>query len=531
MMAAWLLHAAFSFLPTATPQSTTIPGFIRNAPRIRRNRPATAKREASVRATELEAPHMTAYEKIAAELVSLIDKQVLRVGDRLPSVRRATRNHHVSPGTVLRAYRDLEARGVIESRPRSGYYVRRMELPRRRASASTSPPPVATPVIVGDVIVELVTAMSRPHLISLGLDILNPELLPGDNLNRTAARAARQLKPAGIIRSLTPGDPELRRLIALRYLDSGVGSAEDEIVIVNGGIEAVGLCLRALTKPGDTIAIESPNAWPQSGELAGMGLRVHEIPTDPRNGMDLNALEDAFRTRSVTACLVMPTFQNPLGFRMSDENKHLLAQLAARYEIPVIENDRVAELYFDEVRPRPVKAFDRSGYVLHCGSFATWLAPAYKIGWIAAGRYRKEVVRTKILLSLYTSPLCQAVMVRFLAQGHVERHLRLLRQTLAARCEVMIEAISRDFPAGCRMTHPAGGFVLWVELPTDVDSLELYRLALARGVSIAPGPMFSARLDYGNCLRLNFGYASVRDIRSGIRTIAQLIGRPSSRLV
>ena len=471
---------------------------------------------------------MTAYEKIAGELVGLIDKQVLRVGDRLPSVRRATRNHHVSPGTVLRAYRELEARGLIESRPRSGYYVRRMELPRRRASASTSAPPVATPVVVGDVIVELVTAMSRPHLISLGLDILNPELLPGDNLNRAAARAARKLKPAGIIRSLTPGDPELRRLIALRYLDSGFGSAEDEIVIVNGGLEAVVLCLRALTKPGDTIAIETPNAWPQIGELIGMGLRIREIPTDPRDGMDLNALEDAFRTRSVKACLVMPTFQNPLGFRMSDENKHSLAQLAARYEIPVIENDRVAELYFNDVRPRPVKAFDRTGHVLNCGSFATWLAPANKIGWIAAGKYLREVVRTKIQLSLYTSPLCQAVMVQFLAQGHVERYLRLLRQTLAARCEVMVEAISGNFPAGCRMTHPAGGFVLWVELPKDVDSLKLYRLALAKGVSIAPGPMFSAGFNYGNCLRLNFGYASVRDIRNGIRTIAQLIGRPSA---
>lgn len=471
---------------------------------------------------------MTAYEKIAGELVGLIDKQVLRVGDRLPSVRRATRNHHVSPGTVLRAYRELEARGLIESRPRSGYYVRRMELPRRRASASTSAPPVGTPVVVGDVIVELVTAMSRPHLISLGLDILNPELLPGDNLNRAAARAARKLKPAGIIRSLTPGDPELRRLIALRYLDSGFGSAEDEIVIVNGGLEAVVLCLRALTKPGDTIAIETPNAWPQIGELIGMGLRIREIPTDPRDGMDLNALEDAFRTRSVKACLVMPTFQNPLGFRMSDENKHSLAQLAARYEIPVIENDRVAELYFNDVRPRPVKAFDRTGHVLNCGSFATWLAPANKIGWIAAGKYLREVVRTKIQLSLYTSPLCQAVMVQFLAQGHVERYLRLLRQTLAARCEVMVEAISGNFPAGCRMTHPAGGFVLWVELPKDVDSLKLYRLALAKGVSIAPGPMFSAGFNYGNCLRLNFGYASVRDIRNGIRTIAQLIGRPSA---
>jgi DNA-binding transcriptional MocR family regulator len=390
---------------------------------------------------------------------------------------------------------------------------------------STSPPAVSTPVVVGDLIVELVTAMNQPHLISLGLGILNPELLPGEDLNRAAAKAARRLKPAAIVRGLTPGDPELRRLIALRYLDSGVGISEEEIVIVNGGLEAVVLGLRALTHPGDTIAIETPNAWPQLGALAGMGLKVREIPTDPEQGVDLAALEDAFRSRSIKACLVMPTYQNPLGSRMSDGNRRLLAKLVARYEIPLIENDRVAELYCNDLRPRPVKAFDGAGQVLHCGSLATWLAPAYKIGWIAAGKYRAEIAKTKILLSLYTSFACQAVMAEYLAHGPVERNLRRLRQSLTERCEATVAAVSEHFPSGCRMTHPTGGFVLWVELPRGVDSLKLYRLASAEGVSFAPGPMFSARGEYRNCLRLNFGYASPHKIRSGVRTIAQLIER------
>jgi DNA-binding transcriptional MocR family regulator len=258
-----------------------------------------------------------------------------------------------------------------------------------------------------------------------------------------------------------------------------------------------------------------------------MGLQVREIPTDPVEGMDLAALEDAFRSRSVKACLVTPTYQNPLGSRMPDENRHSLARLAARYEIPIIENDRVGELYFNDVRPRPAKAFDGTGHVLHCGSLATWLAPAYKIGWIAAGKYRREVTKTKILLSLYTAFACQAVMAEYLAHGPVERNLRRLRQSLTERCEATVAAVSEHFPTGCRMTHPTGGFVLWVELPQGVDSLKLYRLALAEGVSFAPGPMFSARGEYRNCLRLNFGYASPQKIRNGVRTIAQLIGRAS----
>jgi DNA-binding transcriptional MocR family regulator len=150
------------------------------------------------------------------------------------------------------------------------------------------------------------------------------------------------------------------------------------------------------------------------------------------------------------------------------------------------------------------------------------------IGWLAAGRYHREVAKAKILLALYTSPASQAVMAEFLAHGHVERHLRHLRQTLAVRCEVMVAAITEYFPESCRMTQPAGGFVLWVELPRGVDSLKLYRLALSKGVSLAPGPMFSARRRYMNCIRLSFGYASVQNIRDGIRTIAQLIGRAAS---
>ena len=367
--------------------------------------------------------------------------------------------------------------------------------------------------------------MCRPCLIPFGLGILNPELLPGEDLNRAAAGVVRRLKPARIIRDLTPGDPELRRLIALRYLRSGFTIADEDIVIMSGGLEAVVLCSRATTNPGNTVAIETPNAWPQLGALARMGLRAREIPTHPQEGMDLAALEDAFRSRSVKACLVMPTFQNPLGFRMSDQSKHSLAKLATRYEVPQKENDPVAELYFSAEQPRPVKAFDRSGHVLHCGSLATCFAPAYQIGWIATHRYRKEVARTKILLSLSVAPACQQVMARYLAYGAVERHLRRLRQAVAERCEAMVSAISDHFPAGCRMTHPAGGFVLWVELPKGTDSLKLYRLASAKGVSIAPGPMFSARHQYGNCMRLNFGYASVPQIRDGIRTLAELVGR------
>jgi DNA-binding transcriptional MocR family regulator len=472
---------------------------------------------------------MTGYREIAEKLGTLIDRHVLCAGDRLPSVRHAARNHRVNRSTILRAYRKLEARGLLESRPRSGYYVRKME-PRRVPEPEPATPKLRPTAIVPphEVLFELFEDIKSARFVRLGLALLDPELLPTEDLNRAAMRTIRRLKPGKMARGLAPGDPDLRRLIALRYLSSGLSVADEDIVIMSGGLEAVVLCLRALTKPGDTIAIETPNWWPQLGAISGLGLQVMEIPTDPRTGVDLAALERAFRSRSIQACLVMPTFQNPLGFCMPEENKQALAKLVARYGIPLIENDRLAEFFFHGARPRPVKAFDDSGFVLHCGCFATCMAPGYQIGWVAAGKYHTQVARTKILLSITPPPVCQAVMAEYLAHGPVERQLRRVRQELATRCEAMVRAISEHFPPGCRMTHPTGGLAVWIELPKSAGSLELYRLVHAKGIDFAPGPMFSARAGYGNCLALYFGLASVQQIQDAVPKIAQSIG-PASR--
>lgn len=473
---------------------------------------------------------MPGYMEIAEQLATLIDKRVLRSGDRIPSVRQATGSHHVNPGTILRAYRELETRGLIESRPRSGYYVR-PTAPRSVPEAGRSiPPSRSTMVVTDELIVELVHSMSRPHVITFGLDILNPELLPNEDINRAAARVARRLNPSRIISAMPPGDPVLRRLLAKRYIDYGCAIDSEDIVVTSGGREAVLVALRSVTTPGDTVAIESPNAWPLLGALAGLGLRVKEIPTHPQTGMDIAALEQAYQSTAIAACLVQPTFQSPLGSRMPDDNKRLLLKLSAHHRVPIIEDDRVSVLYLDGHRPRPLKAFDRAGLVLHCGSLAECISHAYKIGWIASGPYRAGVEKTKILLSLSASAGDQAIMAEYLAHQPVERNFRRLRLAVAARRDAMILAISEDFPAGCQMTYPTGGFSLWVEMPAGTNSLRLYEFALAKGVSIAPGPMCSARRSYLNCMRLNYGYSSVQQIRDGVRTLAELIPKASSRL-
>lgn len=465
---------------------------------------------------------MHRFQEIADELATLIDKRLLRVGDRVPSVRSATHKHHVSPGTVIRAYQDLEARGLIESRARSGYFVcgrgpKRLAEPTQFKAIRNS-----TPVDVNDLIFDVFEAIKEGAVIQFGSAFINPELFPIE-MSRAGAAAARALKPAAIFEDLPPGNPELRRLIALRYLDIGSVVAADGIVITTGALEAISLCLRAVTRPGDTVAIETPTFFPILQMLEWMGLRATEIATDSRKGINLESLERALEKGSIRACVVIPAYQNPLGASMPEERKRALARLAERYKVPVIEDAAYAELYFGVNRLRSVKSFDRGGWVLHCGSFSKCLAPGYRIGWAAPGRYMREVWESKLMSSLTTAPVCQEAIVRYLKRGGFEQHLRRLRQTLSVRCQEMMRAVSDEFPSDCRMTRPDGGYMLWVEMPESVDVLELYRRALTAGVSIAPGPVFSAQRNYGNFMRLNFGHPTVAQIRRGVSILARLI--------
>src|SRR5580693_6907404 len=162
---------------------------------------------------------MTKYQEIADELATLIGKQVLRVGDRVPSVRGAKRKHHVNPATVIRAYRDLEARGLLESRPRSGYFVRSTGAKHLIEPAGFRVARRSGPVQVSELIFEVFEAMKQHTIVQFGSAFVNPELFPSE-MSRAGAAAARRFKPAATLDYLPPGNWKLRRLIALRYLDT-----------------------------------------------------------------------------------------------------------------------------------------------------------------------------------------------------------------------------------------------------------------------------------------------------------------------
>jgi len=476
-------------------------------------------------------PIETLYEQVAGKVEKLIRSGVLRPGDRLPSVRRACAQHGVSLTTAVQAYLSLENRGLIEARPKSGFFVRSQLLDLVREPARTQTGPGARHVAVGSLQSRLFDEATRPGVVPLGAAYPGTENLPVRKLSQIMAAVARRAGAQGLAYDLPPGAEPLRRQIARRSLDWGGSLAADEIITTCGGTEALALCLRAVARPGDVIAVESPSYFGTLQQIEELGLKVVEIPMHPRHGMELAALEQVVKTRRLAACLAMPNFNNPLGSCMPDENKQRLLEILACRDIPLIEDDINGELWQTERRPRTVQSFDRTGSVLLCGSFSKTLAPGYRVGWVAPGRYYEPVKSLKLTSTLATATLPQLAIAEFMANGGYDRHLRALRRAFATQLQRMSGAVAEAFPAEIKVTRPSGGFVLWIELPPGVSALKLHELALARNISLAPGPMFSATQQFPNFIRLNCGHPWTSRLARAVAALGELVRSPDTATV
>ncbi|MBH3341990.1 PLP-dependent aminotransferase family protein [Pseudomonas mendocina] len=449
---------------------------------------------------------MKRYEKFADEIAELIRTGVLGPGEKVPSVRHASRTYGVSPSTVFQAYYLLEDRGLIQARARSGYFVREHAKRPLHEPELTAHAAQTTEVDVSELVFSVLASLKDPHTVPFGSAFPSPDLFPLPRLAKSMAHALRMLSPHEIIADMTAGNADLRRQIALRYMVSGVMLPMEELVISNGAMEALNLCLQCVTQPGDLVAIESPTFYACLQVLERLQLKAVEIPVHPREGIDLGALSDSLKQLPIKACWFMSSLQNPLGASMSETKKQALYDLLVEHQVPLIEDDVYAELYFGSHPPKPVKSFDREGLVMHCSSFSKSLAPGYRIGWVAGGRYAEQIARLKLMTTISPSVPAQAALADYLQHGGYDRHLRKLRHSLEMQQSAMLASAARHFPASTRVTRPSGGYFLWFEFPERLDSLQLLRLALAQGISLAPGPIFSASQGFRHCARLNYGH-------------------------
>lgn len=464
-------------------------------------------------------PEAPLYEQVAARIESLIDRGTLRPGQRIPSVRRLREQWNVSVSTVLEAYRLLEDRGRIEARPQSGHYVRALPRSPEPRPAQTAVKP--RPVEVASLGLRVMTKSDEPGVVSFGAALPDVSFLPTRTLGRIMADVARRA-PSSHGHANALGVHALRRVLARRMVDAACSLAPEDIVVTNGAQEALYLALRAVTKPGDIVAVESPSYFGTLNALEALGLRALEIRTSPQDGIDVEHLAECLERFRVAACVVCPPCGNPLGSRMPDDACRALARLAARAELPVIEDDVFGELSFDGVRPPAVKAYDDEGWVLYLSSVSKLLSSGLRVGWIAPGRFFSRVAELKVITSLTTATVPQLTVAEYYSSGGVDRHVRRLRRSFAENVEKTRAFVDARFPPGTRVGRPRGGLFLWVELPRGVDSEELFERAAEHDVTLAPGTLFSPADSYRSCVRLSCGLPWDGRVERALETLATL---------
>lgn len=462
------------------------------------------------------------YQIVEKHIQSMISNGALRLGEKLPSLRTLSSNLGVSISTVNQAYLELERKGVIESKPRSGFFVRQRSLRLPRTEAAPSPVEGPRPVTRSGLIQTVLESVGRADTVPLGVIAPGSGLLPLKDLGKITASMVRDNPERAMGYAPIPGDPELIRQIAFRSMEFGIPVNPDDPIITAGCMEALNLALRSVCRRGDTVLIQSPTYYCFLQLLETLGLRAIELPSNTEGGVMPVDLSHALKTFDISACIFAPNFNNPDSSLTPDVAKREIVSMLAERDIPLVEDDVSTDLHFTTKRPGTYKQFDTKGLVLLCSSFSKTLAPGYRVGWILPGKYRQRVLEMKATTNVSTSSPAQMAIGEYLRQGRMERHMKRLREALEKQMDTMQLHLERHFPEGTRVTHPQGGAVLWLELPQGVDSVELFFQAKAKSIGIAPGAIFSTQDKFTNYIRLSCGFPWTDELQNGVEELSSM---------
>jgi DNA-binding transcriptional MocR family regulator len=459
------------------------------------------------------------YQQVETLIKSWVVEGTLVPGSKLPSIREMSRQLKVSISTIIQSYSVLEAHGVIEAKPQSGYYLKAFSHDNYKEIKST---PLPNPRFIQSKSrnLEFVRACSNPDLIPLGSALIDHSLLPTEALQRSLAKVAREKKNECMNYERLAGNFDLCLEISKRSMSMGCDISPYSIQITNGCLDAIHLSLVACTKPGDIVAVESPTFYGILRLLESLGLQVLELQTNSNTGVDLESFEEKMKKINIKAAIITPNFLNPIGSQMTDQDKEKLVQLCSKHNITIIEDDIYAELQFSGSRALSLKSFDKKDQIFFCSSFSKTVSPGYRIGWIVPPEKQLERIEMfKASTSLACNSAAQLAIADFLANHNYERHLRKLRLTLSQTMHLITMAIEKYFPAGTKVSRPKGGCLLWVEFPSKINTILLYEKMLKKKISIIPGTAFSSGDKYQNCIRINAGVLWGVEIENALKII------------
>ena len=469
----------------------------------------------------------SATEFLYQQVIDFVDYQeqsgALRPGDKLPSLRKLSRQFDISVPTVKQAYVELERQGTISARPQSGYYLKakqaRTLLPMRATWASCQP----TEISCRSLIEQVYEAVHVPDSVALGISNPVNAHPPDKTLARLMRTVLSRVSEKAVSYGPINGDPKLRLNLAFRYQEHGVLVNHEDLIITNGAQEALSIALQCVAERGDIIAVESPCYFGQIELIESLGMKALEVYTCTEEGVCVAELAKVIKEHHVKACLFSTAISNPLGSMMTDKQRQAMVNLLEKNNIVLIEDEVYSDLYFTEKRPVPAQLYSKKGLVLTCSSFSKTAAPGYRVGWLLPGKFEEKAKRIKRAQSCSTSMLQQWTLTDYLMSGEYDRHLQVLRKTLRYNCERMRALIAENFPEQVCISKPKGGSVLWLRCRSHVDTSQFFNQAIAQGVNFAPGEIFSPSGKYKNFMRISYGVQWSDKIDQAVKVLGKLV--------
>ena len=464
------------------------------------------------------------YQLLAQQLAQKIYRGEMTVGQRLSSLRQFAEQQHISLNTAKSCYELLESQGLIYVKEKSGYFVQ-SQSSIQQIAVPDHPDFKSRPREVSnlELQIQIHEASANNRLIHLGSIQLSPNFVPVEALRRSIQRALKHCKPEDFLYNNRQGHPQLREALSAHWAEDGFYIAKDDIYISNGCMPALSMMIQSISQEGDSVIVPTPNYNGQLQLLALLKRKIIEIPANT-DGFDLARLEQAMQSSGAKICLLTANFQNPLGFCLTNEEKEKIAQLAEQYQCYVIEDDVYAECSFNANRPLPIKNWDRAGYVIYCSSISKSLSPSYRLGWFCLPQRLKHLHAKLILQNVSVNTPLQLGLADLIFSRAYRQHLSELRPKLMVQVEQYRQFISQTFQGvDIRLNQPQGSYALWLQMPKQIDSLELYYHAQKQSINIVPGLIFGEDNRYNNCIRLNAGHELSDEIRDAIMLLADWV--------
>ncbi len=470
------------------------------------------------------------YRQICESLREAILSGRLAEGTRLPTERALAKELGVNRTTVMNAYNELASEGLIEGHVGRGTTVKRSYLYAEDEQPEPDMPSWLFGLAEGEesvlgsdarVLSEMTAQDPQEEMISLAVGAPAYDLLPVEPIRQIIASRLANARQSALGYSPVEGLPELRRAIAARMRKRGAMVDAQNILILSGSTQGIGLIGRFLLNPGDEVVVEVPTYLGAVQAFRALGARVIGVPTD-QEGMRVDLLELILARRTPRFIYTLPTFHNPTGSVLSLERRKRLLQLARRYQIPILEDDAYGEIYFGEKEPQPLKALDTHGHVLYLSTYSKILAPGLRVAWLAAPESVIErLALHKQIFDLNTNAISQWLVTELIQSDLLDVHLEQLRIRYRKKRDLMLNAIERFWPEGSRISQPQGGFNLWCRLPGDMRARTLLREAAQERATFVIGEPFHVDGGGQQYIRLTFAFPSERHIEEGIQRIGR----------